>query len=29
MPGETDVQIVLDPKLQLGRPERIEPVRRD
>jgi beta-lactamase regulating signal transducer with metallopeptidase domain/protocatechuate 3,4-dioxygenase beta subunit len=29
MPGETDVRIVLDPKLQLGRPERIEPVRRD
>jgi len=26
MPGETNVRIVLDPKLQRGRPERIQPV---
>jgi len=29
MPGEKDVRIVLDPGLQRGRPERIEPVRRE
>jgi len=27
MPGETDVRIVLDPKLHQGRPERIQPVK--